>query len=644
MKMTQPGLVQHRISTFLAPLTGLVFLPVILSSTAYLNLRSSLSISSFKPSQQVILITGASAGIGKALAQFYARKGAIVVLLARRKEVLERVERECKDLGAADVDVQVADVTDEEGVRVAMQRVGEKYGRIDVLILNAGVYMHRRIAHMSDSSLISQTMDVNFLGCVKCTIHAVPWLKKSKRGKVVGVSSGFGVMAGPMCSGNRLGDKADDKDPIKSEMTADEFAGIVDLAIRRRAYDWVAVFGLKVVWYIRDYFPTLLTVAMRSVLMPPETTNKRLLTALFYLHAHLRTFTLSILSPPTTFQYVLSETKLVTQEKKAPGSVGVVVRFRKGTEGEEGGDRVSVKNDKDALRMIEDVASLACWCLTAGSERLTVYDRDGVLKKNDGVLCEALAKAIKSFFTTSISNNDVDEHNTASVEELDFVPNFEIYIDNLKVSSASTTSSEALLRCEKDQSTTDSWENLTDNTQTENHNEGEDDDDSGISVGKDESEYATDSDSIDLHPPELSTAGIRYRGSRISTTKLVDAKPTRTLQIHLTSYLDGKGRLTSLTQSLALQSLAHPIKGELHKSITVSKITDLWTKGETCLVEPQLVFSFSEGNGPLMLDGYSPWDVRLTEFWNVPGNRRITYQDFLMGLARYSCCVQRFGK
>ena len=135
---------------------------------------------------KVVIITGASSGIGKSLAYSFASQGARLVLFARSADKLTALANELVGKGAV-VSIVSGDVSKEEDCRQLVQFTLEKYGRIDVLINNAGQSM-RALFETADLKVIRQLMDVNFWGAVYCTKYALPELIKSK-GSLVGISS-----------------------------------------------------------------------------------------------------------------------------------------------------------------------------------------------------------------------------------------------------------------------------------------------------------------------------------------------------------------------------------------------------------------------------------------------------------------------
>jgi short-subunit dehydrogenase len=136
---------------------------------------------------KVVLITGASSGIGKACAIEMAKRGANLVLAARQYVTLCELTAELqKEYGIQAIAVQT-DVSREEDCELLVKQALVTYGRIDVLINNAGLSM-RALFKDLDLSVLKNLMDVNFWGTVYCTKYALPEIIKSK-GTIVGVSS-----------------------------------------------------------------------------------------------------------------------------------------------------------------------------------------------------------------------------------------------------------------------------------------------------------------------------------------------------------------------------------------------------------------------------------------------------------------------
>jgi short-subunit dehydrogenase len=144
---------------------------------------------------QVAIVTGASAGIGRSLALQLADQGAKVVLAARRVERLEQVAAECLQRGGETLVVPV-DVGDETQCKALVEKTIAKYGRLDMLINNAGLAVTSLFEDLPDLHLFRHTMDVNFYGAVNCTYYALPHLKQT-RGRLVAISSLGGKAAIP---------------------------------------------------------------------------------------------------------------------------------------------------------------------------------------------------------------------------------------------------------------------------------------------------------------------------------------------------------------------------------------------------------------------------------------------------------------
>lgn len=147
---------------------------------------------------KVVVITGASSGIGKATAIEFAKAGARVCLAARRKDKLEAVTNEIKSIGG-NAYYKVTDVSKEEDCKSLINSVIKEQGGIDILINNAGISM-RSLFKDVELKVLKRLMDVNFWGAVYCTKYALPYLLKSK-GVVVGVSSVAGFHGLPARTG-----------------------------------------------------------------------------------------------------------------------------------------------------------------------------------------------------------------------------------------------------------------------------------------------------------------------------------------------------------------------------------------------------------------------------------------------------------
>ncbi|MBN1988634.1 MAG: SDR family oxidoreductase [Bacteroidales bacterium] len=142
--------------------------------------------SNFTFQEKVVVITGASSGIGLACVQVLANKGAKVVMGARSFDKLKEIERSLTASGHSVIAVKT-DVTQESDCVNLINSALNAFGRVDVLINNAGISM-RALFVDTNIKVIRQLMEVNFFGTVYCTKHALPYLLESK-GSIVGVSS-----------------------------------------------------------------------------------------------------------------------------------------------------------------------------------------------------------------------------------------------------------------------------------------------------------------------------------------------------------------------------------------------------------------------------------------------------------------------
>ena len=129
---------------------------------------------------KVVIVTGASSGIGKACARAFFDAGASVVLAARSSDTLQHLQEAWSTPAATGSLLCVpTDVTKESDCKYLIETTLRHFGRLDILVCNAGLSM-RALFKDLDLSVIRQLMEVNFWGCVYCTKYAMPALLKTK--------------------------------------------------------------------------------------------------------------------------------------------------------------------------------------------------------------------------------------------------------------------------------------------------------------------------------------------------------------------------------------------------------------------------------------------------------------------------------
>lgn len=147
---------------------------------------------------KIIIITGASSGIGKACAIIFAKAGASVVIAGRNENKLHETKAEIERINGNVLSVQ-CDVSNENDCKRLVDETIKKFNRADVLINNAGISM-RALFEETGLDVLKKLMDTNFWGTVYCTKYALPYLLRTN-GSVVGISSIAGKKGLPGRSG-----------------------------------------------------------------------------------------------------------------------------------------------------------------------------------------------------------------------------------------------------------------------------------------------------------------------------------------------------------------------------------------------------------------------------------------------------------
>lgn len=147
---------------------------------------------------KVVIITGGSSGIGKALAEVFGSNGSKILITGRKQEALDNAVKELSEKG-----IEIAgfksDVSKEEDNEAMANKVIELYGGIDILINNAGISM-RALFQDLDLEVIKRVMDINFYGAIYATKYCLPSIMERK-GSVVGISSIAGYRGLPARAG-----------------------------------------------------------------------------------------------------------------------------------------------------------------------------------------------------------------------------------------------------------------------------------------------------------------------------------------------------------------------------------------------------------------------------------------------------------
>jgi len=140
---------------------------------------------------QTALVTGGSKGIGRAICLALAKEGANIVIAARNESEIEETMNKLKSMGSKAMAIQ-ADIRSEEDVRRLISMTIDKCGRLDILINNAGV-AHKKRLEETTLEEYDEIMDTNLKGVFLCTKYAIPYIRESKNGKIINISSVGGL-------------------------------------------------------------------------------------------------------------------------------------------------------------------------------------------------------------------------------------------------------------------------------------------------------------------------------------------------------------------------------------------------------------------------------------------------------------------
>ncbi|MCO7176663.1 SDR family NAD(P)-dependent oxidoreductase [Sporolactobacillus kofuensis] len=144
---------------------------------------------------RVVVITGASSGLGSELALLFAQKGAIVVLLARNEKRLTEIKQQINSEGGRAFSMTL-DITKSEAVSDVFRKIEDQFGIIDICINCAGYGQFQRFTEMTDQS-IEHMFKVNVLGLIACSKAALPLLLKGERKQLVNIASMAGKVTTP---------------------------------------------------------------------------------------------------------------------------------------------------------------------------------------------------------------------------------------------------------------------------------------------------------------------------------------------------------------------------------------------------------------------------------------------------------------
>ena len=153
--------------------------------------EKSVSLRELELSGKVAVVTGAGRGIGRAITLAYAHAGAMVSCAARTQAEIDDTVREIESFGGEGIAVRT-DVTQLASVQSLYRATTQRFGGIDLLVINAGASYDRRTIEESDPEKWKATMEVNLMGAYYCAREVIPYLKQRGGGKIIAIGSGLG--------------------------------------------------------------------------------------------------------------------------------------------------------------------------------------------------------------------------------------------------------------------------------------------------------------------------------------------------------------------------------------------------------------------------------------------------------------------
>jgi NAD(P)-dependent dehydrogenase (short-subunit alcohol dehydrogenase family) len=145
--------------------------------------------------KRIALVTGGNKGIGLELSRNLSGAGCTVLLGARDVERGQRAVRKLEQTGLSDLHFIEIDVTRQDTITAAAQAIGAQYGRLDILMNNAGINLRGDgLPSVADPEVVQRVFNTNFIGALRVAQTMLPLLRKSAAGRIVNVSSGLGSL------------------------------------------------------------------------------------------------------------------------------------------------------------------------------------------------------------------------------------------------------------------------------------------------------------------------------------------------------------------------------------------------------------------------------------------------------------------